>query len=64
MRLGAYFGIERREPEAKSRRYLEFKITSIRHQPFFSKKISDLALTPGAEGVSQEPSLAEIWKSR
>ena len=30
----------------------------------FQKKISDLALTPGPECVSQEPHLAEIWKSR
>ena len=45
-RLGTYSGIERREPEAKSRRNLAIKITSIRQQQIF-KKVSDLALTPG-----------------
>ena len=44
-RLGAYSGNKRREQEARSRRNLEIKITS---------KVSDLALTSGAEGVSQE----------
>ena len=56
-------GAETREPGAKSRRNLGIKITSIRHQQYL-KKVTDLVLTPGAEGVGQEPNLAEIWKSR
>ena len=52
-RLGAYSGIERRKPEAKSCRKFEIKITNV----------SDLALTLKAESVSLDPNLAEIWKS-
>ena len=60
--LCAYSGIERREPEAKSRRNVEIKITRIRHQN--SKKSKRLGAYSGdRRRMSQEQNLAETWKS-
>ena len=60
-RLGAYAGIERREPEPQSPKSGN---QDYQHKALTVKKNNDLALTPRAKGVSQEQNLAEIWKSR